>query len=321
MVNNIANKAISEIDAKKDLNALNEIKKAEIIKYKKRTPGHKKLLNLFNDLLDIILTNKTLESESQEDKNKNENEKVESRKEENEKVESRKEENEKLKKENEQLRKNNVDVKIKESIEKPIEIKSFEEDKNKFKEILAIIDSNKFNYKNKIGEFKYTDIKDLVDNIKDNTISEIDANKRLNTLNKVKELNDYLDEIIDKSKSFEDQIKSFKKVENLNDYFINNFDNKELKSKTFKTKLADMLFRKIFGHTLIKLADNLINTTDQEKNQIIIRNINANRKKLNEQEKTSPYDWVIQPNYQRINLIKAIKLILDFNESEIKNLV
>ena len=82
-----------------------------------------------------------------------------------------------------------------------------------------------------------------------------------------------------------------------------------------------MLFRKIFGHTLIKLADNLINTTDQEKNQIIIRNINANRKKLNEQEKMSPYDWVIQPNYQRINLIKAIKLILDFNESEIKNLV
>ena len=84
MVNNIKNNAISEIDAKKDLNALNEIKKAEIIKYKKRTPGHKKLLNLFNDLLDIILTDKTLESESQEDKNKNENEKVESRKEENE---------------------------------------------------------------------------------------------------------------------------------------------------------------------------------------------------------------------------------------------
>ena len=84
LVNNIRNNTISEIDAKKDLNALNEIKKAEIIKYKKRTPGHKKLLNLFNDLLDIILTNKTLESESQEDKNKNENEKVESRKEENE---------------------------------------------------------------------------------------------------------------------------------------------------------------------------------------------------------------------------------------------
>ena len=90
LVNNIRNNTISEIDAKKDLNALNEIKNVEIIKYKKRTPGHKKLLNLFTDLSDIILTDETLESENQE----NENEKVESRKEENEKVESRKEEKE-----------------------------------------------------------------------------------------------------------------------------------------------------------------------------------------------------------------------------------
>ena len=64
LVNNFKNKTISEIDAKKDSNALNEIKKAKLIKYKKRTPGHKKLLNLFNNLLNIILTNKTLELES-----------------------------------------------------------------------------------------------------------------------------------------------------------------------------------------------------------------------------------------------------------------
>ena len=127
---------------------------------------------------------------------KEENEKL--RKEENEKL--RKEENEKLRKENEQLRKNNVvkDAEIKESIEKPKEIKSPEEDKNttdsypnwfdknKFKNILAIIDSNKFNYKNKIGEFKYIDIKDLVNNIRNNTISEISAKKGLNTLNELK---------------------------------------------------------------------------------------------------------------------------------------
>ena len=80
MIDNIKDNTISEIDAKKDLNALNEIKKAEIIKYKKRTPGHKKLLNLFNKLLNIILTDKTLESQ--------ENEKVESRKEENEDYEN-----------------------------------------------------------------------------------------------------------------------------------------------------------------------------------------------------------------------------------------
>ena len=103
MVNNtIRNNTISEIAARKDLNTLDKIKNAEIIKYKKRTPGHKKLLDSFDDLLNIILTDKTLESESQEDKNENqkvenkkeENEKVESRKEENEEVESRKEENE-----------------------------------------------------------------------------------------------------------------------------------------------------------------------------------------------------------------------------------
>ena len=50
----------------------------------------------------------------------------------------------------------------------------------------TIIGSNKFGHKNKIGEFKYIDIKDLVNNIKDNTISEIDAKKRLNTLNIIK---------------------------------------------------------------------------------------------------------------------------------------
>ena len=58
-------------------------------------------------------------------KQKVENEKL--RKEENEKV---RKENEQLRKENEQLRKNNADAKIKESIEKPIKIKSLEEDKN-----------------------------------------------------------------------------------------------------------------------------------------------------------------------------------------------
>ena len=58
-------------------------------------------------------------------------------------------------------------------------------DKNKFKEMLAITDSNKFNYKNKIGEFKYIDVKDLVNNIRNNTISEIHAKKYLNTLNEI----------------------------------------------------------------------------------------------------------------------------------------
>ena len=50
-------------------------------------------------------------------------------------------------------------------------------DKNEFKNILAIIDSNKFNYRHKIGEFKYIGIKELVNDIKNITISEISAKK------------------------------------------------------------------------------------------------------------------------------------------------
>ena len=57
--------------------------------------------------------------------------------------------------------------------------------KNKFY-ILAITDSNKFNYKNKIGKFKYDNMKDLVNNIRNITISEISAKKDLNTLNEIK---------------------------------------------------------------------------------------------------------------------------------------
>ena len=228
-----------------------------------------------------------------------------------------KEENKQLRKESEQLRNNNraKDATIKESIKKPMEIKSPKEDKdtteyysnwfdkNKFKKMLAIIDGNKFNYKKETGEFRYIDIKDLVNKIRNNTICEIPAKEGLNILNEIKntqiikynrrtseqkkilnlfndlletiltdktlklksqnditlmspnednenenenendknktmnqnnnniikQLNDSLDETIDKSKSFEDQIKLIRKVENLNEYcFINEYGDKEL---------------------------------------------------------------------------------------------
>ena len=140
----------------------------------------------------------------------------------------------------------------------------------------------------------------------------------------VKDLNDNLDEITDKSKSFEEQIKSLKKREDLKGFWpYNDFGDKELKSKYFKIELADMsneidkkLFEQIFGHTLIKLADKLINTTNKEENQIIVNNINKNNDKIYEQDDFG--DWVIQPSDQRINLIDAIDLILDFNEETIQ---
>ena len=72
------------------------------------------------------------------------------------------------------------------------------------------------------------------------------------------------------------------------------------------------LFKQIFGHTLAKLANKLINTTNIEENQVIVKNINKNKDKLFEID--SSYNFVIQPSDQRINLIDTIKLILDVNE-------
>ena len=57
----------------------------------------------------------------------------------------------------------------------------------------------------------------------------------------IKKINDNLDEIIDKSKSFEDQIELLRKLEGLKGYWpCNDYDDNELKSKYFKIQLADM---------------------------------------------------------------------------------
>ena len=114
----------------------------------------------------------------------------------------------------------------------------------------------------------------------------------------IKNLNDNLDKIIDKSKSVEEQIKSLKKRKNLKGPYVD-YDDKELKSKLFKIQLADMsneIDKKLFK-------------------TIFINDIHKNRDKLLEMDDFN--DWVIQPNRQRINLIDTIKLILNFNEDQL----
>ena len=190
----IINNTISEISAKKGLNTLNEIKNTEIIKHKRYIPKQKELLNLLDDLLDAILTDKTLKSKSQKDN---------------------------------------------------------------------ILMSSKHDNDN--------------DNENDND----------NDNDNDKTLNDFFNKIIDKSNSFEEQIESIGKVENLDEYyFMDDYDDKELKFKIFKLKLAPLsniidkkIFEQIFGHTFETLADKLINTTSKEENQIIVNNINKNKKK------------------------------------------
>ena len=78
-------------------------------------------------------------------------------------------------------------------------------------------------------------------------------------------------------------------------------------------EIEEKLFEQIFGHTLIKLADKLINTTNKKENQIIVKSTKKNKDKPFEIKDYSN-EWVIQPDSQRIDLLDTIKLILDFNE-------
>ena len=84
-----------------------------------------------------------------------------------------------------------------------------------------------------------------------------------------------------------------KKRENLGDYYrVNDFNDKKLKFKIFKLKLAYLsneidedLFEQIFDHKFETLANKLINTINIKENQIIVRNTEKNKNKIFEKDK------------------------------------
>ena len=97
-----------------------------------------------------------------------------------------------------------------------------------------------------------------------------------------------------------------------------NYD-KELNLKILKLKYAclsedldEELYEEIFGHTLVTLANKLMNTTSKEKNQMLINDIEKNKNKIYEQEYS---EFAIQPAYKRGGLLDAVKIILEFNET------
>ena len=138
--------------------------------------------------------------------------------------------------------------------------------------------------------------KDENENEKENDNDNDNENENENEKDKtliIKQLNDSLDEIIDKSKSLEEQIESIRKVEHLDEYlFMDDYGNEELKFKIFKLELAHLsniiekkIFEQIFGHTFETLANKLINTTNREENQIIVNNINEKKKNFTKKMK------------------------------------
>ena len=53
-----------------------------------------------------------------------------------------------------------------------------------YDKILTTVDSKNFNHKNKIGKLKLSDINNLINNIKNNTISQADTKKKMKELMK-----------------------------------------------------------------------------------------------------------------------------------------
>ena len=76
-------------------------------------------------------------------------------------------------------------------------------------------------------------------------------------------------------------------------------------------RLTKSYLNKYLVIPLETLPNKLINTKNKEE-KIIVKNINKNKEKLYKQD---DYNFVIQPSNQNINLIDAIRLILDFNET------
>ena len=123
--------------------------------------------------------------------------------------------------------------------------------------------------------------------------------------NKIKQINNNFKKI-NETKSFKDQIDILKEIPSLNNYWYIQYyeDNKETNLRLSKLKFGhifndvdDNLFKEIFGHTSVKLADKLINTTSKEENQMLVNDIEINR----------DFD-------KRGDLLDTVRVILKFNE-------
>ena len=66
--------------------------------------------------------------------------------------------------------------------------------------------------------------------------------------------------------------------------------------------------------THLQITNKLINTTNKEKNQTIVNDIEKNKYKLFE-EKDDDDHYVIQSRDQRTDLFDAVNFILNFNET------
>ena len=166
-------------------------------------------------------------------------------------------------------------------------------DKNTFNKILTTIDSNNFSHENKTVKFKFNDINNLMNNIKNNTISEADTKKKINELNKIKEVETKGRRLIDSQKTLLSLFDDLKTIFNNNDNSnkILNEDNNKIVNEDSNKIVND-------DNNKIMDKDNNINDNDNDNDddnddyhdnydsdnddENAVKEINNNFKKINE---------------------------------------
>ena len=166
-------------------------------------------------------------------------------------------------------------------------------DKNTFNKILTTIDSNNFSHENKTVKFKFNDINNLMNNIKNNTISEADTKKKINELNKIKEVEIKSKRLINSQKTLLSLFDDLKTIFNNNDNSnkILNEDNNKIVNEDSNKIVND-------DNNKIMDKDNNINDNDNDNDddnddyhdnydsdnddENAVKEINNNFKKINE---------------------------------------
>ena len=166
--------------------------------------------------------------------------------------------------------------------------------------------SNKFNHKNKITKLKFNDINDLINDIKNNTISEALAKQKLNALNEINKaetkkkrlingqkillnlFDDFVEEIFNNNEIVN---KGNKKIVNKDNNKILNKDNNKIVNKdNNETVNKDNNETVNKDNNKIVNEDNNVNDdnndhdddNDDDDHDITVKGINNNFQKVNE---------------------------------------
>ena len=138
------------------------------------------------------------------------------------------------------------------------------------KKILATIKINKFSYKNKIGKLKFNDINNLINNIKNNTISEAFAKRKLNALNKIKKAETKNKRLINGQKIllnlFDDLVKAIfnNKIMSEDNNIIVSQDNNKTVSENNNTTLSENNNKILIEHNNMGDDNNNNNNNDDD---------------------------------------------------------